>query len=402
MGSIRNFLAMAAPLVFRLRCIVFITVILLSTIDYPCLSGRQGLSTTFADTPQQIRVLILKEAASFNFRVKGPYKITDAARKERLAAGNNLNTTVTACNDGIIIGAKSFKFARLHFLSGGSAEAIINGRRFRGDLEFIKNKNNSLSIVNHIDIEDYIKGILYHEVSHYWPIEVLKAQTIVCRSYAMYQKESNKARDYDLTSDIYSQVYGGKTSERYRSSIAVRDTGGAILTYKGKVLPAFFHATCAGHTQDASLVWDIDLPALKGVKCDFCVKSPHYKWNYVLPVKEFGGKLNESGYVVKEIKHIADAGRDNSGRLTDVEIAASGGLLKIPANKLRSILGPNLIRSTNFRADIVGSDVVFEGLGWGHGVGMCQWGAYFMAKEGRDYKDILVYYYPGTELRNID
>ncbi|MFH1269914.1 MAG: SpoIID/LytB domain-containing protein, partial [Candidatus Omnitrophota bacterium] len=81
---------------------------------------------------------------------------------------------------------------------------------------------------------------------------------------------------------------------------------------------------------------------------------------------------------------------------------ASGGLLKIPANKLRSILGPNLIRSTNFRADIVGSDVVFEGLGWGHGVGMCQWGAYFMAKEGRDYKEILAYYYPGTKIKNIN
>jgi stage II sporulation protein D len=383
---------MVTPLVSRLRPLIIIANIALCLMPY-------ALCLSFAETTQDMRVLILQDAAFFNLGVNGPYKIMDEAEKKCLDAGNNLNTTVTACDGGITLGGKIFKVAALRFLSG---ETIINGRRFRGGLEFIKDAHGRFSLVNHIDLEDYIKGILYHEVSHYWPMEALRAQAIVCRTYAVYQKELNSGRPYDLTSDTYSQVYGGRTSERYRSSIAVRETRGFILTYKGKAVPAFFHATCAGHTQDASLLWNIDMPALKGIKCDFCKNSPHYKWNYVLSAQELKGKLNKSGYAVKDITNAAVSCRDNSGRVIYVEISASADLLKIPADKLRIILGPNIIRSANFTVTLLGSDVVFEGLGWGHGAGMCQWGAYFMAKDGRGYKDILNYYYPGTKIQNIE
>ncbi|MBC8436512.1 MAG: SpoIID/LytB domain-containing protein [Candidatus Omnitrophica bacterium] len=386
---------MVTPLVSRLRWLVVIVSILLSAIRYP-------LSAAFADTPQEIRVLILQDADSFNLRVKGPYKITDYAAKKCFATGSNLNTTVTAYNEGIILGGEGFSVDRLRFVPADSQETIINGRRFRGQMGFIKDRNNRLAIVNHIGLEDYIRGILYHEVSHYWPMEALNAQAIACRSYAAYQKELNKAKDYDLTSDMYSQVYGGRTSERYRSSIAVDKTRGLIIAYKGKPLAAFFHATCAGHTEDASLLWNIDLAPLKGVKCDFCKKSPHYKWDCVLPLREFRDKLNKAGYALKDVQDIAIAGRDASGRVTDLEVKTLAGLVKIPADKLRIILGPNMIRSANFTAVPLGSDVVFEGLGWGHGVGMCQWGAYFMAKEGYNYKDILAYYYPGTKIQSIN
>lgn len=308
---------------------------------------------------------------------------------------------MTAYKEGILIGGEGFKADKLIFSAGDSGQILINGRRFRGEVEFVKNNFNRLSLVNHINLEDYIRGILYHEASHYWPMEVLRAQAIACRSYAAYQMKLNRTKDYDVTSDVYSQVYGGKTSERYRTNMAVDKTRGLILTYRKEPLAAFFHATCGGHTQDASLVWGIDSPALKGVVCGFCKKSPHYNWHCELPLKEIRSKLNKSGYKTKDIKEMLVGGWDDSGRVTELEIVSSEGKIRVPADKLRIILNPNIIRSANFTLKIEGADAVFEGLGWGHGVGMCQWGAYFMAKEGRDYKQILKYYYPGAKIETI-
>lgn len=360
------------------------------------------LSTTFAETSQDIRILILEDAASFSIKTDSPYKIKDSAGKKILSSGEGLNSTVTAYQEGILIGGQGFQAGRLIFSVKEGGEISVNGRKFAGAIEFIKNSSHRLYLVNHIGLEDYIKGILYHEASHYWPMEVLKAQAIACRSYAVYQMRLSRAKDYDLTSDVYSQVYGGRTSERYRTNVAVDKTAGLILTYNDEPLAAFFHAACGGHTEDASLVWsNIDSPALKAVVCGFCKGSPHYNWHCVLPLSEIKAKLNKSGYKIDDIKEIAISGRDGSGRVTDVEVINSGEKIRVPASKLRIILGPNIIRSAVFSLEIEGGDAVFNGLGWGHGVGLCQWGAYFMAKDGRSYKEILNYYYPGVKIETI-
>ena len=94
-------------------------------------------------------------------------------------------------------------------------------------------------------------------------------------------------------------------------------------------------------------------------------------------------------------------GRDKSGRITDLKIVTGKKDMKISAKDFRNILGPNIIKSTNFQVKVIDQDVVFEGFGWGHGVGLCQWGAYFMAKQGYTYKQILEYYYPGAQISSI-
>jgi len=376
----------------RLKVLIIFLIFLLSAIRYP-------LSAILAETSRDIRVLILQDAESFSLKTEASYKIKDSSGRKTLSSGMSLNSTITGYKDGILIGGRGFEADRIIFSAGDSGETIINGRRFRGDVEFIKDKREKLSLINHINLEDYIRGILYHEVSHYWPMEVLKAQAIVCRSYAVYQITQNHAKDFDVTSDIYSQVYGGRTSERYRTNMAVDKTLGLILTYNDTPLPAFFHAACGGHTEDALSVWNIDLAPLKGAACDFCKKSPHYRWHCELPVKDIKWKLNKAGYKIKDIFEIIIAGRDKSGRITDLEIA--GYEEKIPVSKFRIILGPNLIKSANFTVRTEGPDAVFEGLGWGHGVGMCQWGAYFLAKDGKNYKEILNYYYPGAKIETV-
>ena len=367
------------------------------------LFGGLGLPAagSFSRPAKYIRVAIIQNAESLNLKVGGFYEITAPGGKNVPTRGKNLMTTVTSYKNGILMGDSNFNAGSVLISTGNADMIIINGRTFRGDVKFIKNKSGKLTAVNYVELEDYIRGILYHEVSHYWPMEALKAQAIVCRTYAVYQMQENKLRDYDVTSDIYSQVYGGKTSERYRTTSAVFATAGMMLTFQDKVFPAYFHSTCGGHTEDAFLLWKTNIAPLKGVPCNFCEGSPHFNWHYVLTREEVRDKLVKGGYNINSIEDITIMARDGSGRVTDLKIKTAKNESKISAKDFRNIIGPNIIRSANFSVNLIHDDVVFEGLGWGHGVGLCQWGAYFMAKRGFSAMQILEYYYPEANLETI-
>jgi len=354
-----------------------------------------------AQSAHYIRVAILQDAVSLSLKISGFCEVLDGDTNAVLYRGKNLKTTVTTYKGGILMADKSLRTLRLLIKAENLKPIVINGRLFNGDINLIKKANGSLLVINRLDLEDYVKGILYHESSHYWPQEALKAQAVVSRTYAVYQMQENKLKDYDLTSDIYSQVYGGKTSERYRTNAAVDDTRAQVLAYNDKIIPAYFHATCGGHTEDASLLWNIDIVPLKGVICVFCKESPHFRWHNTLSLNEIEKNLTGAGYNINAIRNIRILGKDKSGRITDLSIVSDEKNIKISAKDFRNIIGPNFIRSTNFQVTIAEADAVFEGLGWGHGVGLCQWGAYFMAKQGYTYKDILKYYYPNTGVASI-
>ncbi|MCX5695626.1 MAG: SpoIID/LytB domain-containing protein [Candidatus Omnitrophica bacterium] len=355
----------------------------------------------FADTPRYVRVAIIQDAPSLSLKIKGFFRVKDLKSDKIVYRAKSINTTVTTYKNGIILGGVKPNSENLLIESDDPEAIIINGRMFRGNIQFIRKGENKILVVNHIELQDYIKGIMYHETSHYWPMEALKAQAIVSRTYALYQIQENRLNDFDVTSDIYSQVYGGQTSERFRTTRAVDETDGKVLFYKGKIIPAYFHATCGGHTEDAALLWNLDLAPLKGVACAYCRESPHFNWHYDLTLKEIGKKLSDAGFKIKNISNINIEGRDKSGRITNLLIMSEGGEVKVPAKDFRGILGPNIIRSTNFSVAISGKDAVFEGIGWGHGVGLCQWGAYFMAKDDQSAEQILKYYYPGTNVKTL-
>lgn len=349
----------------------------------------------YAGESKPVRVLIVPRAESLSLKVDGPYQIEDSGAKEIIAHGSALKTAVVTYRNGIVIGKVLSRGSRVFIHSDDSGVITINNRKFRGNVEIIEKDASYLQVVNYIELEDYIKGILYHEVSHYWPIEALKAQAVACRTFALSQMRENAAKDYDVTSDIYSQVYGGKASERYRTNKAVRETKSEILTFAGEVFPAYYHATCGGYTEDASLLWNINIAPLKGVPCGFCKGSPHFNWHLVLSQEKIAEALSKIGYSsIGKIKNIAILGKDLSGRNKNLKIITDKKDFEISAKDFRNAVGPNVLRSAKFDVELVDGDAVFTGFGWGHGVGMCQWGAYFMAKQGYDYKQILQYYYP--------
>lgn len=390
-------------MVSPLKKVICYKLWVISLIIFLFLTHNSALITqyySFAQSSRYVRVAIFQDVSSLRLKIKGSYEIIDSASNKVLNRGKNLNTTVTVYTDGILLGNTRAKTNKLFIKPYYPESVIINGRIFRGDIQLIKN-NMKLSVVNHIDLEDYVKGISVRETSHYWPIDSLEAEVIVFRTFALYKMQENSKKDFDLTSDVYSQVYSGRAAERYRINKAVDETKGLVLTYQGKIFPAFYHATCAGYTEDAALLWNIDIPPLKGVSCNFCQDSPHFKWHNVLSQEEVKDALVKGGLRIENIKDILILGRDKSNRITDLKIVNDKKDMKISAKDFRNMLGPNVIKSTNFQVRVIDHDIVFEGFGWGHGVGLCQWGAYFMAKQGYTYKQILEYYYPGAQVSLI-
>lgn len=320
---------------------------------------------------------------------------------EALFQGKRLRSAMVVPTDtGIKIGNQEFKICCIKIVPEKDGVIYVNDRRFRGEINIIRNQNLKLLVVNSLDLEDYVRGVLYHEVSHLWPLEAIKAQAVATRTFALYQEKLNKDKDFDLTSDIYSQVYGGKTSEKYRTNQAVDKTKGEVLYFKGEILPAFFSATCAGHTEDAKNLWKIDLPPLKGVVCDFCIDSPHRNWRRNFRLKNIEEKLRKADFDISDIKNIEVLQRNSSGRVETLKITSrDGSSVTISGKEFRQIIGPNEIKSNNYEIKMRGYYVDFVGFGWGHGVGLCQWGAKSMAEKGYSYIQILKFYYPGAEIK---
>jgi stage II sporulation protein D len=350
----------------------------------------------------RIRVKIFPDAAVFTVVIKGDYAVKETNSDRILNYGKKFKAKVAGYKGGILLAGHYLAASNVFIKPGNPEEPIeINGRRFKGGLQVIKRDNGLLSLINYLGLEDYVKGISVRETSHYWPMEALKAEAVVFRTFALYRAEQFKNKEWDVTDNVFSQVYGGVEAERFRITEAVDKTRGEVLNYDGKILPAFYHSTCAGATEDATVLWNIDLPPLKGVACGFCKDSPHYSWKTTLSKDKIKELWEKQGQKIKKIKEVVIAGRDKSGRVINLDIVTDEKDIEIAAKDFRNLIGPDIIKSTNFKIISNNGDLVFEGQGWGHGVGLCQWGAYFMAKYGSDYLKILDYYYPGSNLTKL-
>ncbi len=367
-------------------------------LGFICL--RQG----FANEPV-VRVAILKDAESFMLSVRGKYRIVDSESAEELFQGKRLVTSyVFGRKNNIVIGDQEYRSDHLRIITTKDFSIYLKDRkyRYRGQLDIILNDAGDMLIINTVDIEKYVRGVLYHEVPHYWPLEAIKTQAVATRTYALYRVAQRKDQPYDVTSDVYSQVYGGRSAERHRTNIAAHRTKGKVLRYDGKILPAYFHSTCGGNTENAGALWKHDLTPLNGVVCGFCNRSPHYNWKKEFRSRDIQDKLNANGFKLGLIKDISVAKRNASGRIKTLKVLTRDGKsVTIPGGKFREFIGPNALKSNNY--DIVMKGYYFDviGRGWGHGVGMCQWGTYQMSQQRRKYKDILRYYYPGSQITKI-
>lgn len=352
---------------------------------------------------QTVRVALFYEKPKVSIGTKSPYEIQGLPGRKPLTQGSTLALTpVRPDASGIRLGPALYPVSGLRITSR-TKEVEIENRKYHNVIEVLKNPVGSLTVVNEIDVEDYLKGVLPSEMKPTWPREALKAQAVISRTYAIYENIENKDFPFSLGSDVGTQVYGGKLVEHPDASRAVQETRGQILIHRGKIFPAFFHSTCGGMTTRADYQWRVQAhPSLRGVECPFCAGSDYYAWKAEFSSSEIRNRLARKGKRVGGIKKITLDEIDLSGRPRFFVVKHEGGSLKIPANDFRVALGPDRLRSTRVRVEEKGDSFLFRGRGWGHGVGLCQYGAKHLAELGYRYADILRYYYPDSEIRNLE
>ena len=291
----------------------------------------------------------------------------------------------------------------------------INGRDYRGALE-IRKIDANLWVINVIDIEDYLKGVVPCEIGGVpeRQIEAAKAQAVAARTYARAHQGQYQELGFDLYATIQDQVYRGVACERDITNRAIESTAGEVLLYRNQPIEAKYHSTCGGRTADFSDAWAGDGPPyLRSVSCRYCKNSPHYEWKKEMSKKEFyahlRNRLNRINMNITrdELIHSFRLRRNKrSKRVTHFVLVTSKNEYTIPTYRLRTLFGqPNdpggLLKSNYVYIKTKGDKVIIEGRGFGHGVGMCQFGALEMANQGKNYRQILSRYYRGTRIRKI-
>ncbi|MCK4935409.1 MAG: SpoIID/LytB domain-containing protein [Elusimicrobiales bacterium] len=314
-------------------------------------------------------------------------------------------------------------------------------RAYRGIMELYPIKGRGIGIVNIVDMEIYLLGVVPSEVLSWWPYETLKAQAIIARTQVLIRKArggKHKKWGYHLCDSQHCQVYKGVIMERNSTNNAVVDTQGQILTYRGRPAQTFYHSTCGGHIQASKEVngWGNikylkthqDLPKEEQKPMDspwkfhqwimsnppsYCnspglTASAHYRWVRIIKHKDLSHRINQR-YRIGKLKKIFPLKRSGSGNVNALRIVGSKKTIKIDREHLiRNVMGFGSVKSTLFFMEInkfkdgrIRNYWIYGG-GWGHGIGLCQSGAAGMAgKYKKTAREILEFYFPGTKLSKI-
>ena len=268
----------------------------------------------------------------------------------------------------------------------------------------IRVKRISTENIEFLPLEEYIVGVLAGEMPIYFEKEAFKAQAVAARSYALKRIEYNKDNDYDVVDSIINQVYldndylKSAWGSDYTENInklreVVNETSLEYLAYDGEVIDALFFSTSNGYTETASMVFNVDLPYLQSVKSSWDEKtSSAFRSVTTIPIEDFYNKLNLEYSDSLDVKILK---RSSTNRIISLSING----IEFTGKTLYDKLG---LKSTDFSLKKDGNNIVVATVGYGHGVGMSQYGAEGMAEEGYDYKDILKYYYTGTTIKKIE
>ncbi|MFZ5646818.1 MAG: SpoIID/LytB domain-containing protein [Bacillota bacterium] len=293
-------------------------------------------------------------------------------------------------------------------------------QNYRGEVEF-RPQFKGITVVNELPLEEYLYGVLPREMPAFWPVEALRAQAVSARSYAVAQLGTYRNYGFDLLASQMSQMYGGYDAEHSNTTRAVNETRDQVLLCKGKPISAFFHSSSGGYIEDSRDVWAEPLEYIKGKADPYDRNDAHYNWSVSYSMEQLVRQLTDrKGYynspkepekVFSSIDDIEIVEKTSTGaRIKKIRITGLGTDKKpfkveiSNADAVRAALG---LKSALFSMkketgpDKKISKVTFTGSGYGHGLGLSQYGAYGMAGKGYNYQDILKYYYSNSEIGPI-
>lgn len=299
--------------------------------------------------------------------------------------------SVRSSSQGVVLG--QWKDERIYIEPSGDGYVWIGGNWYRGRTELLK-QGKGVSAINRVDLDKYLYSVVGSEAIPSWPQEALKAQAVAARTYALYLRSTSDNRLYDLDTTTNTQVYKGLSSEYLSTHEAVQATIGQVMTYNGRTILAAFHSSSGGHTENVEDVWSSRLPYLRGV-VDYDQSSPVFQWTKTYTSAELTRRIGGIG----TIQAMVPEETTPRGRVVTMKIIGDRGSKKLPGVKLRQILE---LRSTLFTVSAEGGIFQIYGRGYGHGIGLSQWGTYYLAEQGIDYQRILAHYYQNANLSNLD
>ena len=347
-----------------------------------------------------VRVALVTDEPQASIGVSGAFTACSLRTGAVLMNAPGLPVSPAQAGDGCIwLGGNSLAATEVKIIPERDGGVNVNGSYYRGQL-VIRNRGGALTVLNLVDMERYLASVVGSEAIETWPEDALRAQAVVARTYALYKLKASSARAYDVTATTDDQVYLGTARETGKLRQVVKDTTGIAVLWKGQVFPTYFHSTCAGHTEEVSRALKYEsIPPLRGVPCNYCTSSKYYGWWTVnVDAEALSGLMRRKAKGVGTVTNIEPLEIGASGRALRVRVTGTGGTTVMNAYDFRKLVGASQIRNTNFQVRNYGSYFQILGRGWGHGVGMCQFGAKGLAEKGYGFAAILRYYYPGADL----
>ncbi|MGF1481385.1 MAG: SpoIID/LytB domain-containing protein [Cyanophyceae cyanobacterium] len=275
----------------------------------------------------------------------------------------------------------------------GEGRVWIGDRWYRGKTRLVRH-GAGVTAVNHVDLEEYLYSVVGAEAIPSWPEEALKAQAVAARTYALRKRSESKSALFDLDTTTKTQVYRGLDSEYTSTLDAVKETEGEVITHNGEIILAVFHSSSGGHTENVEDIWSSPLPYLRGV-IDYDQEAPVFQWSKSFSAAQMSRLIGGVG----QVQALVPVKVTPRGRVVTMKIVGDRGTKQISGSKLRQILE---LRSTLFRVNEANGSFQIQGRGFGHGIGMSQWGAHFLSSQGRDYQQILSHYYQNVALAKME
>ena len=362
------------------------------------LGGKEARPSAKLSVTSQFR---LSDANSKNALSAVHPAIRDGTIRPAMGGGINLEGEIIPCGDIVLTPQRD-------------AAIVLDNQTYRGELR-VQRSGEQLIFINNVDIESYLRGVLRGELMRYFHPESFKAQAVAARTYVLWEKQKvSAAKSYDVLDNEGSQMYIGVRGEDDVAIKAVDQTRGQVCMWDDhgtdKIFCTYYSSACGGLSQNVNNVKPNDPAAgpLHGnVVCNDCYLSPHYRWGPV--------KISKAEVTKKILAHYPSTERlgtisdlrakavTTDGRIIRIELIGSTGQSEtLVGEDFRLALGGRVLKSTNFEIENKATEFIFKnGKGFGHGMGLCQWGMETKARKGWDYQKILTTYYPGAKIKTI-
>ncbi|MGA9838440.1 MAG: SpoIID/LytB domain-containing protein [Gemmatimonadaceae bacterium] len=394
-------------------------------------AGLPRVASPVADPEHIIHVALFTGASSVRVSATGPWQWYEGDGRTFLARGQANEPWRVEHNGGDVRAVQSDGMptawkprALVARADDSTAYMLVDGKRYRGELR-LEGSDTGLVVIETVGVEEYLRGVVPLELGDRAPGDsaALQAQAVTARSYAYTHLEEPASSDYDLTAGVLDQVYGGVDAETDVGNAAVTATAGIVVIYGGRVVNAPYSSTCGGETAAPSEVWHSpDEPYLRpvsdripGTDRYYCDIAPRFKWTRTLSASDLNAAVARylSAYASVPggdpglVRDVWVINRTPSGRVGQLRVQTTLGSYILRGNDMRYVLrnvGGEILNSTYFSVATERTTsgalarLVLDGRGYGHGVGMCQWGAIGRARAGQDFRTILRTYYPGTAL----